>query len=142
MASRTWKSIGLGAVILAAVAVLGLASAQAASNRRVRVASHISIAGERLRFHGRVTSPNNGCEGSRLVKLHRSNGDVLGKTHTDYHGYWSIRAQGSAGISMGHFYATVSRRAQGTAGTIYVCKRATSRTIPYNRGHHPPHPGL
>src|SRR5438270_8537783 len=128
MVARALKSIGLAAVACAGVALVGPITAGATSARTVKVASHISIHGERLRFSGQVRSPNSGCDGSRRVTLHRTNGDILGRTHTEYNGNWSIRAQGSAGITMGRFYATVSRRRQGTAGTIYVCKRARSRT--------------
>jgi hypothetical protein len=68
----------------------------------------------------------------RRVTLYRTNGDVLGHARTNPRGHWKITASGSAGITMGHFFAKVKRTSQGTAGTIYVCKGARSRTIPYH----------
>lgn len=131
MVLRAVKSLASIAAGLVAVAALGLTNAQATAGRTVRIASHISIRGEELRFSGRVTAPNSACEASRKVTLHRTNGDVLGSTTTDRHGRWHIRAQGSAGISQGRFYAVVKRESQGAAGTIYVCKAARSRTISF-----------
>lgn len=129
MVGRAVRSIAWGAAAFAAVATLGLTNAQATAKRTVRIASHISIKSEGLSFSGRVTSPNSACTVSRKVTLYRTNGNVLGTTHTNNHGRWHITASGSAGISMGSFYAVVKRESQGTAGTIYVCKRARSKTI-------------
>lgn len=134
MGGRGLKSIGAVAGVLAVGTALGLTNAHARAQRTVRIASHISIRSERLDFSGRVTSTNRGCVPSRKVVLHRTNGDVLGSTHTDNSGHWSIHAEGSAGISMGHFYALAQREAQGTTGTIYICTRARSRTISYHAG--------
>lgn len=116
-----------GAGVLAAVGALGVTSAEA--THVVKIASHISIRSHNLTFSGRVTSPNHACQPERRVTLYRTNGDVLGHTHTNSHDHWKITASGSAGISLGHFYAKVKRTSQGAAGTIYVCKAARSRTI-------------
>ncbi|HTD78789.1 MAG TPA: hypothetical protein VK898_14220 [Chloroflexota bacterium] len=115
---------------LALCAVLSVPAATA--SRVVRIASHISISGHVLTFRGRVTSPNAACAADRRVTLYRTNGNVLGSTRTGPHGAWKITARGSAGISLGHFYAKVRQRSQGAAGTIYVCKAAVSRTIPFH----------
>ncbi len=116
--------------VAAGLAVIGLVDVGSAdASRVVKITSHISIASRNLTFHGRVTSPNHACQYRRRVTLHRTNGDVLGHTRTNSHGHWSITASGSAGISLGRFYATVARESQGAAGTIYVCRSARSRTI-------------
>lgn len=112
----------------AAAALLGVTNADA--SHVVKIASHISIHSHGLTFSGRVSSPNHACVEMRKVTLYRTNGLVLGHTHTNSHGHWKITASGSAGISLGHFYAKVKRESQGAAGTIYVCKPAKSRTIP------------
>jgi hypothetical protein len=65
------------------------------------------------------------------VILYRKQAQVLASTTTNSSGGWSITVSGSAGITLGHFYATVKKRSEGAAGTIYVCKAARSRTIPY-----------
>lgn len=120
-------------VLTPAVAVAGLLSvASADATRIVKIASRVSIRGEGLRFVGRVTSSNHACVPMREVTLYRTNGNVLGHTHTNAHGNWKITVSGSAGISLGRFYAKVRRTSQGTAGTIYVCKGARSPTIRYH----------
>ena len=133
MARRAIKSIGLAAAAFAAVAAVGLTGAQATAKRTKKIASHISIKGEELAFSGQVTSPNSACTIARTVTLHRTDGNVLGSTETDNRGRWQIRAQGSAGVSLGRFYAVVKRESQGTAGTIYVCKPARSKTISFQQ---------
>jgi len=125
------KVVALLVVTLALGLIFGLPAAQA--TRTVRIASHISIKGKELTFSGRVTSRNAACERGRKVTLHRTNGNVLGSTTTNSTGRWKITASGSAGISLGHFFATVKRRAEGTAGTIFVCKAARSATIPFHQ---------
>src|SRR5437588_10067531 len=125
------KVVALSVVTLALGLIFGLTAAQA--TRTVRIASHISIKGKELTFSGRVTSRNAACERRRKVTLHRTNGNVLGSTTTNSTGRWTITASGSAGISLGHFVATVKRRAEGTAGTIFVCKAARSATIPFHQ---------
>jgi hypothetical protein len=116
---------------LATALLVGVTPADA--TRTVRIASHISIRGHLLTFSGKVTSPNTACQSGRHVTLYRTNGNVLGSTTTSASGHWQITASGSAGISLGHFYAKVKRRSEGTAGTIYVCKGAVSRTIPFHQ---------
>jgi hypothetical protein len=130
MGGRAARTIALGATVLAAVAALGLSSAEA--TRIVRIPSRISIHSHGLTFKGKVTSRNHACVNGRKVTLHRTNGDVLGTTTTASAGRWRIRAQGSAGIRMGHFFAKVKRLSEGTAGTIYVCQGAKSKTIPFH----------
>jgi hypothetical protein len=127
MATRRTKS---AAIVLCTAAILGAGAAIASATVTVRIASHVSIfRGSGLTFKGRVTSSNPGCEASRKVTLFRTNGLRLGTVTTGLHGRWKITPSGFAGISLGHYYAKVSRRAEGTAGTIFVCKAATSRTI-------------
>ena len=53
----------------------------------------------------------------------------MGRTTTNRQGAWSVTVSGFAGISLTPFYARVVRSSQGTAGTIYVCDDARSKTI-------------
>jgi len=117
----------------AAVCVVSLASflAVAEATRTVRLVSHISIRGRGLTFSGHVRSPNPACKNNRRVTLYRTSSLELGSVTTGASGGWTITVSGSAGITLGHFYARVGRRSEGAAGTIYVCRAARSRTIPY-----------
>jgi hypothetical protein len=107
----------------------GLTTAQA--TRTVTIASHITIKSKALTFSGSVTSSNPACRSPRKVTLYRKQSQVLGSTTTSSSGSWKITVSGSAGITLGHFYAKAKKRSEGTAGTIYVCKATTSKTIPY-----------
>ena len=126
------KRGSLIAVVLA-VAALALA-ASAVATRTVHIASEVSIKSRPgLRFVGRVSSPNGACKEGRRVVLFRviagGPDQALGHDVTAANGNWSIEPSGFAGISLAHFYAKVTRRGEGTAGTIYVCKGDRSRTI-------------
>jgi hypothetical protein len=123
----------VAALTVCAVAVASMLTLTAAeATRVVKIRSHVSIKGKSLTFSGKVTSPNSACVTGRKVTLYRTNGNVLGSVTTGASGHWKITASGSAGITLGRFYAKVKRRSEGTAGTIYVCKAAVSRTIPYH----------
>ena len=126
------RSFMLAAIATSAPALAlayGLTTAQA--TRTVTIASHITIKSKGLTFSGSVTSSNAACASGRKVTLYRKKSQVLGSTTTNSSGGWKITASGSAGITLGHFYAKAKKRSEGTAGTIYVCKSATSKTIPY-----------
>ncbi len=126
-------SIRIAAATLAAMAVALFACfGSAYATRTVRLASHISIRSHHnTTFTGRVTSRNPGCEDARKVTLYTTSRLKLGTVKTNVHGYWQIKASGFAGISLHHFFAKVARFSSGTAGTIYVCKAATSKTISF-----------
>jgi hypothetical protein len=121
--------------VAATIAVMGVVLAacigSAYATRTVRVASHISIKSHHnTTFTGRVRS-HPGCEDSRKVTLWTTTKLKLGTAKTTKFGYWKIKASGFAGISLHHFFAKVARFANGAAGTIYVCRAATSKTIPF-----------
>ncbi len=120
---------------LAAIAIAVLA-APATGTRVVKINSKVTIQSRSLVFHGKVRSSNSGCREGRKVKLKRviSGGpdQVVGKDTSDSRGRWRITPQGSAGISLAHFYARVRRQSQGAAGTIFVCRGDRSRTVGAN----------
>jgi hypothetical protein len=118
------------ALLLCVVAAVGATTAWA--TRTVHITSHISIVSHSLTFSGKVTASNSACDSGRHVTLYRTNGNNLGSATTSSSGHWTITASGSAGITLGRFYAKVRSRSDGTAGTIYVCGAATSATIPYH----------
>jgi hypothetical protein len=131
MRSRTLKVAEIAALVSAFVLASGLSTAEA--TRTVKIASHITIKSNELTFSGRVTASNAACRNDRKVTLYRKQSQVLGSTTTNSSGSWKINASGYAGISQGRFYAKVKQRSEGTAGTVYVCKAATSKTIPFKQ---------
>jgi hypothetical protein len=117
--------------IAALLAVLAAAPALAMTNV-VKIGSSVTIKSKGTTFHGRVKSKSGPCRRERTVKLflvRKGRDQVAGKDTTNRRGKWRIRVSGFAGISMRHFYARVKKRSEGTAGTIYVCRAARSRTI-------------
>ena len=103
----------------------------AGATKTVTIGSHVTIKGKGLTFSGNVTSSKAACKAGRKVTLYRAGSLVLGSATTSSSGHWKITVSGSAGITLGRFYAKVKKRSEGTAGTIYVCKAATSPTVPY-----------
>ena len=121
------------AILCACAAVVLVAAVPASGTRTVKIPSRVTIASTGMVMHGHVESPNHACVGGRKVKLKRviSGGkdQVMGTATTNAHGRWRLRLSGFAGISLARFYARVRRRAEGTAGTIYVCRPDRSREI-------------
>jgi hypothetical protein len=120
---------GLAVAVSVSALMLVAGVTVAFATRTVTIASHVSIKSKGLTFSGRVTANNAACDSGRKVTLYRTSSLKLGSATTSSSGRWKITASGSAGISLGHFYAKVTKRSEGTAGTIYVCKAARSATI-------------
>jgi hypothetical protein len=127
------SSIRIVAATVAVMVVVLVASfGSADATRTVTLASHISIKSDHnTTFTGRVTSSNAACDNARKVTLYTTTKLKLGTAKTNKHGDWKITASGFAGISLHHFVAKVAKLSSGTAGTIYVCKAATSKTVPF-----------
>lgn len=122
--------------VAATAAVLGTAifaagsAAPAGATHFVYINTKVSItSNHNLTFSGKVSSVQPSCVFGRKVTLYRTGGLKLGSKVTGPSGKWKITVSGSAGISLAHFYAKVSERRDGTAGTIYVCRAAKSKTI-------------
>ena len=133
MGSRiTGSRTRIAAATLAVMGVLLVVCfGSADATRTVTVASSISIKSQHnTTFTGKVTS-HPGCQDGRSVTLYTTSKLKLGTAKTSKYGYWKIRASGFAGISLHHFFAKVAKSSNGAAGTIYVCKAASSKTIPF-----------
>ena len=121
------------ATAVAALAV-ALVAAPATATRTIKVPSQISIISKSLKFSGKVTAGKyEPCVQQRKVILYKvvtgGPDQAVGETSTSLKGNWTITPQGSAGISLARFYAKVRKVSEGTAGTIYVCQAARSKTI-------------
>jgi hypothetical protein len=111
------------------LALIAFAAAPASATRVVRINSTLTISERAPAFHGKVKSPNGACRGGRKVKLFRKESGpdkLLGSTHSKQNGSWLIPTDlhGSAA-----YYAKVTGRREGTAGTIFVCRGDRSRTV-------------
>ncbi len=128
---RSWiKMVATTVAVMGVVLIAGFGAAYA--TRTVKLASRITIKSHHnTTFTGRVTSTSPGCEDARRVTLYTTTKLRLGTVKTNKHGYWKIKASGFAGISLHHFFAKVAKFSSGAAGTIYVCKPATSKKISF-----------
>jgi hypothetical protein len=116
------------ALIVCAALATAVAAVPALATNVVKIDSKVTISAHAPAFHGRVKSDNHACETGRKVKLFkRRHGPdhLLGHDETNHKGRWQV---GVNPLSSGAYYAKVTRREEGTAGTIYVCRRDRSRT--------------
>jgi hypothetical protein len=116
------------ALMVCAALATAVAAVPALATNVVKIDSKVTISAHAPAFHGRVKSDNHACETGRKVKLFkRRHGPdhLLGHDETNHRGRWQV---GMNPLSSGAYYAKVTRREEGTAGTIYVCRRDRSRT--------------
>jgi hypothetical protein len=87
-------------------------------------------------YKGKVTSSNSNCVAERTVVLKQAGHGVLGRTTSTETGKWEVspedlRFKGPLPYKV---YAEVKPLTQATAGPIYKCAAATSKTITINGG--------
>ena len=115
-------------IVCAALAAFAVAAIPALATNVVKIDSRVTISAHAPAFHGQVKSDNHACEVGRNVKLFkRRHGpdQFLGHDETNNRGRWKV---GVSPLSSGAYYAKVTRREEGAAGTIYVCRRDRSKT--------------
>jgi hypothetical protein len=113
----------------AALATAAVAAIPALASQVVKIDSKVTISHRAPAFHGHVKSDNSGCESFRKVKLFRQRHGpdrLLGHDRTSNRGRWEVDVDP---LSSGAYYAKVTRRAEGAAGTIFVCRRDRSKTV-------------
>ncbi len=116
-------------IVGAAIATAAVAAIPALATNVVKIDSKVRISHRAPAFHGKVKSDNNGCESNRKVKMFRRQhgpDELLGHDRTDRRGKWKVEVDP---LSSGAYYARVKRRAEGAAGTIFVCRRDRSKTV-------------
>jgi hypothetical protein len=119
----------LALIVGAALAAATVAEMPALATNVVKIDSKVTISTRFPAFHGQVKSDNHACETGRKVKLFkRRHGPdrLLGHDRTNNNGRWKVEVDP---LRSGAYYAKVTRREEGTAGTIYVCRRDRSRTL-------------
>jgi hypothetical protein len=129
--SRTKRA---GAALVLATGIAALAPLPAGATKTVNVPSTLQVSA--YGYFGKVKSPNSGCVGERRVVLKQKGYGALGSDTSDEEGRWkvdpeSIHYKGPLPFKI---YAELKPLSQGTAGTIYKCAGATSRTITISGG--------
>lgn len=123
------RSLSAAAVLATAIALAALAPG-AFATRHIRIDSQVTLAASNP-FHGKVNSQPYGhaCRPQRKVRVYNKKpgpDGLFGTATTNAKGRWKMPASPN-----GKFYAVVRRQEQGTAGTIYVCKKATSPVVSF-----------
>ena len=121
-------------IVAAGCAVaLGGASLAFGQGETVRMDTELNIRQTEPTFHGNVKADNENCVEDRKVKLFRTettsgrDRKLLGTDHAANDGGWKILFDK---VTSGVYFAVAPRVEQGTAGTIFVCRRAKSDEIP------------
>lgn len=120
----------LAAAVLGASLLFGVAVASSnVPGETVTLKTTISISP--YGYLGKVKSPNANCVEERKVVLKQKGHGLLGKATTTSTGKWEIPPEELhfKGPLPYKLYAEVKPITQGTAGTIYKCLGAKSRTI-------------
>ncbi len=124
-----------GLATLAAASVVAAAAAvPAGATRTVNIPTSAAISA--YGYFGQVKSSNPGCVGDRKVVLKQKGHGVLGRDTSDAQGHWKVnpedlRFKGGPPFKI---FAVVKPVSEGTAGTIYNCLGATSKTIEIKGG--------
>jgi hypothetical protein len=128
--SRTRK---VGAALALAIGIGALAALPAAANV-IDVPTTLKIG--QYAYKGRVTSTNSNCIAERTVVLKQKGHGVLGRTKSTDSGSWEINPEDLRykGQLPYKIYAEAKPLTQATAGPIYKCGAATSKTITISGG--------
>jgi hypothetical protein len=132
MSKRKRSKAGLAAVaaalVVAIVAVVPT-GATAGVGQVVKIDSTLQISP--YAYKGTVKASNPNCVEERVVVLKQKGQGVLGRATSEAKGKWEVNPEDLKfkGPLPYKIYAEVKPLSQGTAGTIYKCLGATSKTI-------------
>jgi hypothetical protein len=127
--SRTKRA---GAALAAAASVVALTAIPAGAakpGQTVNVPTTLKISANG--YKGKVTSGNSNCVAERTVVLKQKGHGVLGRTKSTETGSWEVSPEELKfkGPLPYKIYAEVKPLTQATAGPIYKCEAATSKTV-------------
>ncbi|MFN8215773.1 MAG: hypothetical protein U0R71_04170 [Solirubrobacterales bacterium] len=134
MKKRNRVAAAVAAVAVLALAVPALSSAGAGPGEVVKVKSEVTIGN--VGYQGKVTAKNANCVGERTVVLKQKGHGVLSRVKSKPNGNWKADLEElNANIKIpAKVFAEVKPMTQATAGPIYKCLAATSRTVTISGG--------
>ncbi|HET7485801.1 MAG TPA: hypothetical protein VFJ64_10570 [Solirubrobacterales bacterium] len=132
--SRTKRAGAVLAMLTGAVALFAIPAAASQPGQTVKVASTLQISA--YGYFGKVKSPNSNCLAERTVVLKQQGHGVLGTDTSDDQGRWKVDPEDLhfKGKLPFKIYAVLKPITQATAGPIFKCSGATSKTITINGG--------
>lgn len=126
-----------GATLAIAVGVVALAAIPAGAakpGQTVNVESEVAIGA--VGYQGKVKAANSNCVGERTVVLKQKGNGVLSRVKSKANGNWKADLDElNQNIELpAEVYAEVKPLTQATAGPIYKCEAATSKTVTISGG--------
>jgi hypothetical protein len=127
--SRTKKAGTAAALIASAAALVALPAGAAGPGQSVNVPTTLKISA--YGYKGKVVSGNSNCVAERTVVLKQKGHGVLGRDKSEDNGSWEVSPEDLhfKGQLPYKLYAEVKPLTQATAGPIYKCLAATSKTV-------------
>ncbi len=132
--SRTRKAWAVPAALAGVVAAIAIPAMAAGPGQTVNVPTTLKISA--YGYKGKVVSGNSNCVAERSVVLKQKGHGVLGRDKSEDNGSWEVSPEDLhfKGPLPYKIYAEVKPLTQATAGPIYKCLAATSKTITINGG--------
>jgi hypothetical protein len=126
---RTSQVTALALAIAAVLALAASAVTAAGPGETVEVKSTITIGA--AGYQGKVKSANSNCVGERVVVLKQKGNGVLSRVESKANGNWKADLEDlSENIKIpAKVFAEVKPITQATAGPIYKCLGAVSKTV-------------
>ncbi len=127
--SRTKKAGALAVLALTIAALLAIPAGAAKPGQTVNVKSEVTIGA--AGYQGKVKAANSNCVGERTVVLKQKGNGVLSRVKSKANGNWKADLDElNENIKIpADVYAEVKPLTQATAGPIYKCGAATSKTV-------------
>ncbi len=125
---RTSQLAVLGAAVAAALA-LSAAAIAAEPGETVKVKSEVTLGASG--YQGKVKAKNPNCVGERIVVLKQKGNGVLSRVESKANGNWKADLEDlNDNIKIpAQVFAEVKPSTQATAGPIYKCLGAVSKTV-------------
>jgi hypothetical protein len=126
---RTSYSVTLAAAVAAVLALGASAVIAAGPGETVKVKSTVTLGASG--YQGKVKSPNKNCIGERIVVLKQKGNGVLSRSKSKPNGNWRADLETlNENIKIpARVFAEVKLSTQATAGPIYRCLGAVSKTV-------------
>jgi hypothetical protein len=117
------------ALALAAVALVAIPAGAAGPGQTVNVKSEVTLGA--TGYQGKVKAANSSCVGERTVVLKQKGNGVLSRVKSKANGNWKADLDElNENLKIpAEVYAEVKPLTQATAGPIYKCQAATSKTV-------------
>jgi hypothetical protein len=127
--SRTRKAGALAVLALAVVALVAIPAGAAGPGQTVKVKSEVTIGA--VGYQGKVKAGTSNCVGERTVVLKQKGNGVLSRVKSKANGSWKADLEElNQNLKIpAKVFAEVKPSTQATAGPIYKCLGATSKTV-------------